>query len=133
LQVLALPDSSMENLFSHLPNLASCLSWARESLETEARYAVYLDRQKLDIARVEKDQAIAIPEDFDYALLSGLSNELRVKLELIRPRTVAEAADIEGITPSALVLISASLRRKSKNVADAAYPKCGSAPQSSAL
>lgn len=120
MQFLALPNARFDHALSHLPDLHSCPDWARELLETEARYAVYLDRQQQDIARVERDQAILIPSDFDYHLLSGLSNELRDKLKSIRPRTLSEANDIEGMTPSALVLISAYLRRQESYSASSA-------------
>lgn len=117
MQVLALPHASFSHLLPQLSSLSDCPDWARELLETEARYAVYLDRQKLDISRVERDQAVIIPQTFDYDLLSGLSNELRSKLKSIRPRTLSEANDIEGMTPSALVLISAYLRRQASHSA----------------
>lgn len=113
MEVLSLPGANLSALFSYDSDLQQCPDWARESLETEAHYAVYLDRQRQDIERVERDQTVLIPADFDYTALKGLSNELRLKFETIRPRSIAEAADIEGMTPSGLVLLSASLRRRS--------------------
>ncbi len=92
-------------------SLLECPDWAREALETDAHYSVYLDRQHAEIDRLKRDGNVIIPDDFSYASLIGLSNELRGKLESIRPRSIAEAGGIEGMTPSALVLLAAVLRR----------------------
>jgi tRNA uridine 5-carboxymethylaminomethyl modification enzyme len=112
LTLLSLPGVGFDNLAAIDEGLVDCPDWTREALETEARYAVYLDRQAADIERLERDRGIAIPEDFLFSGIPGLSGELRTKLESIRPRSVAEAGDIEGMTPSALVLLTALLRKK---------------------
>lgn len=118
--LLSMPDVDFKDLIGIDPELGNCPVWAREALETEARYHVYLDRQRVDIARLERDRAIAIPEGFDFVAVSGLSAELRAKLNSIRPRSLAEVSDIEGITPSALVLLASVLRRQGKGEARAA-------------
>lgn len=120
LTLLSMPDVSFGDLVGIDPELGRCPSWTQEALETEARYHVYLDRQRNDIARLQQDRAIAIPDGFDFATVSGLSAELRAKLNSIRPRSLAAVSDIEGITPSALVLLAALLRRQGKENAHAA-------------
>jgi tRNA uridine 5-carboxymethylaminomethyl modification enzyme len=112
LSLLAMPDIRFEHLVALAPTLAESPPWVCSALETEARYHVYLDRQRKDIARLERERQLSIPEDFDYDSASGLSNELRAKLESIRPRSIAEASEIEGMTPTGLLLLSALLRRR---------------------
>lgn len=118
--LLSMPNVLFADLVGIDTALNDCPPWAREALETEARYHVYLDRQQQDIARLQQDRAIMVPDGFDFGVVSGLSAELRAKLNSIRPRSLAEIADIEGITPSALVLLAAVLRRGRKGDARAA-------------
>jgi tRNA uridine 5-carboxymethylaminomethyl modification enzyme len=80
-------------------------------LETDAKYAVYLDRQAADVAAFRRDQAFEIPEAVDYAAVPGLSTEARQKLAAARPRTIGHAARLDGITPAALTLVAAYVRR----------------------
>ena len=80
-------------------------------IEIDGKYAVYLDRQAKDIEAARRDEAMAIPEALDYRLLPGLSSEIRAKLELIRPRTMAQAGRIEGMTPAAMTLLASKVRR----------------------
>ena len=110
--LLSMPDVNYAGLIPFDETLAACPAWAREALETEARYHVYLDRQRDDIARLKRDHAVQIAPDFDFDSITGLSAEVRDKIKSIRPRSIAEASEIEGITPSALVLLAAVLRRQ---------------------
>jgi tRNA uridine 5-carboxymethylaminomethyl modification enzyme len=82
-----------------------------EQIEIEATYAVYLDRQDADIVSFRKEEARLVPAGLDYAAISGLSSELRQKLELIRPRTIGQAGRIEGMTPAALTLLLVHAKR----------------------
>ena len=82
-----------------------------EQLAIDARYAVYLDRQKADIEAVRRDESLVIPPWVDYAALPGLSAEVRQKLAESRPATIAQAQRLEGMTPAALTLILAKLRQ----------------------
>ena len=88
-----------------------------EQVETDAKYAVYLDRQADDIASFERDQAAAIPDGIDFRGMAGLSNELKEKLIGGRPANLAQAARIDGMTPAALALILAEIRRSGRRVA----------------
>ncbi len=81
-----------------------------EQVEIDAKYAVYLHRQEADIASFRRDEAAELPE-VDYRGLAGISNEIKAKLESIRPRTIGQASRIDGMTPAALALLAAHARR----------------------
>jgi tRNA uridine 5-carboxymethylaminomethyl modification enzyme len=80
-------------------------------LETDAKYAVYLERQAEDVARFRAEEALPIPAALDYGSIPGLSLELRHKLGAVRPRTLGHAHRIEGMTPAALALVALHARR----------------------
>jgi tRNA uridine 5-carboxymethylaminomethyl modification enzyme len=86
-------------------------------LEINAKYAVYLDRQAADVAAFQRDEALVLPEGLDYAAIPGLSNEARHKLTTATPRTIGQAGRIDGITPAALTLLAAYLRRSGHRAA----------------
>jgi tRNA uridine 5-carboxymethylaminomethyl modification enzyme len=109
--LLALPDASIDSLRRIWPELGAIGGKIAQQIEIDAKYAVYLDRQAKDIDAARRDEALAIPENLDYRLLPGLSNEVRAKLELIRPRTMAQAGRIEGMTPAAMTLLASKVRR----------------------
>lgn len=111
MELLALEGVSISDLAIFDSDMKLCPAPIAEKLEIEARYAVYLDRQQRDIDRLNRDRDIVIPDDFDFRAHSGLSGEIRSKLHESRPRSLAEAGAIEGVTPSALVLLSALLQR----------------------
>lgn len=90
--------------------LASAEPDLLEQLCADALYDQYTDRQARDAALLRKEEGVAIPFDFRYELLSGLSNELKSKLVAAKPATIAGAGKIEGMTPAALTLILASIR-----------------------
>ena len=105
--LLAYPDIDMESLINVWPELNDVEAKIRELLEIESGYAVYLARQESDISAIQKDEMRPIPDDFDYGQLSGLSNELRQKLEKVRPANIGQASRMEGMTPAALTLLLA--------------------------
>jgi tRNA uridine 5-carboxymethylaminomethyl modification enzyme len=84
-------------------------------LEIQSKYAGYIERQHLDIARLQKHESTLLPDDFDYTLVSGLSNEVVQKLTQIRPKTMGQAGRISGITPAALSLLLVSLKKQQMN------------------
>ena len=86
-------------------------------LATDALYQQYTQRQERDAEMLRKEEAVRIPENFDYAAISGLSNELKAKLQLFRPQTLAAAGHIEGMTPAALTLILALIRAEQRRSA----------------
>ena len=71
-------------------------------------------RQAADVESYRRDESLVLPDDIDYATLPGLSNEVRHKLQAQRPRTVGQAGRIDGITPAALTLLVAHLRRQDR-------------------
>ncbi|MBN9250064.1 MAG: tRNA uridine-5-carboxymethylaminomethyl(34) synthesis enzyme MnmG, partial [Mesorhizobium sp.] len=89
------------------PEFASIDSKTAEALETESKYAVYLDRQKVDVERMRHEEARLIPTDIDFSQVAGLSNELKQKMKQRTPRSIAEAQRVDGMTPAALAIIVA--------------------------
>ena len=77
----------------------------------------YLDRQDADIRAFRRDEALKIPNDLDFSNISGLSNEAKTKLEEGRPATLAAASRISGITPAALTVLLAYVKRSNIRLA----------------
>jgi tRNA uridine 5-carboxymethylaminomethyl modification enzyme len=109
--LLSLPGVSMSMLSAIWPELWAIPAFTAERLQVDARYSVYLDRQEASILAFKKDEAAAIPAAIDFAAIAGLSNEVRQKLERHRPATLAQAARIDGVTPAALMLLLAHIRK----------------------
>jgi tRNA uridine 5-carboxymethylaminomethyl modification enzyme len=86
--------------------LSSAVRNDLKSVETEIKYAGYLQQQERAIERLKKAEQRSIPEWFDYASVSGLSREMKEKLERVRPRTIAQASRIPGVTPAAVSLVN---------------------------
>jgi tRNA uridine 5-carboxymethylaminomethyl modification enzyme len=80
------------------------------AVETEIKFAGYLEQQKKSIAKLKAAEGVAIPEWIDYGIISGLSREMREKLERVRPVTIGQASRIPGVTPAALGLVHVSIR-----------------------
>jgi len=114
-QVLAFPDVTIDQLAALVPGLGELDPIIREQIARDALYAQYLDRQTNEIETLYRGGTTEIPRDFDYAGLSGLSSELRQKLERRVPETMAQAGRIEGMTPAALLLVLAHLRKKQRD------------------
>ncbi len=112
--LLAYPDVDLPKLAGIWPELGDLDRVTREQVEIEASYDVYLQRQDRDIAAVRRDEALSIPEDMEYRGISGLSNELAQKLETTRPVSIGQAGRIEGMTPAALTLLLAHVRRRNR-------------------
>ncbi|WP_435257096.1 tRNA uridine-5-carboxymethylaminomethyl(34) synthesis enzyme MnmG [Thioclava sp. FR2] len=100
-----------EDLAKLVPDLAGFEPEIVEQLLYDAMYAPYIARQRAEIERMQGSGSAQIPGDLDYGRISGLSNELRSKLERLKPATVADAGRIEGMTPAALALIHANVVR----------------------
>ena len=83
-----------------------------QQLEIQARYSGYIERQTHEIARQRKHATMALPEDFDYGQVAGLSNEVREKLERIRPSSIGQASRISGMTPAAISLLLIHLKKR---------------------
>ncbi|WP_342360114.1 tRNA uridine-5-carboxymethylaminomethyl(34) synthesis enzyme MnmG [Terrarubrum flagellatum] len=118
-ELLSRPGIDLSRLIEVWPELAAIPDSIRPRIEHDAIYASYVDRQRADIEAFRDDEGLELLENFDFSRLSGLSNEVRQKLELIRPRTVGQAGRIEGITPAALLLLAAAARRNAPRPAQA--------------
>jgi tRNA uridine 5-carboxymethylaminomethyl modification enzyme len=110
-ELLSYPDISTHELAAIWPQLGNLAPKIAEQLEIDAKYDVYLTRQAADVESYRRDEAVALADDFDYAALAGLSNEVKQKLSTHRPRTIGQAARIDGVTPAALTLLVAHVRR----------------------
>jgi len=108
--LLSFPDVDFARLATIWPQLGAIDAATAAQIEIDARYAVYLDRQKADIDSWRKDERLTLPAELDYAAIAGLSSELRDKLAFLRPRTIGQAQRIEGMTPAALTLLAARAR-----------------------
>jgi tRNA uridine 5-carboxymethylaminomethyl modification enzyme len=116
-EILSFPDVSFDALRAIAPALAEVSDATAAQVEIDAKYAVYLDRQAADISAFQRDEVLAIPTDLNYAALAGLSTEIRTRLERVRPETLGQAARIEGVTPTALTLLAAHVRKPRRVVA----------------
>lgn len=111
-QVLSLPEVFISDLETIEPKLLSLNAETKTQLKNDALYATYVERQRVDAELLKRDEYRAIPSDFDYGLLEGLSNELKFKLRTVRPSNLAQAGRIEGMTPAAMALILSRLNRQ---------------------
>jgi tRNA uridine 5-carboxymethylaminomethyl modification enzyme len=114
MDILAYPDLGFADVVRVWPEFGGIRPEIAQQLEVEAKYAVYLDRQAADVAAYRRDEALELPEALDFSRMSALSMEVRQKLRSIRPRTIGQAGRIDGITPAALTLLAAHVRRGEK-------------------
>jgi tRNA uridine 5-carboxymethylaminomethyl modification enzyme len=114
IEFLAQPEVDFAALARIWPELSALEPEIVEQLEIDARYAGYLGRQEADILAFRRDEARTLPGWLDYAAVAGLSNEVRHKLESIRPATLGQAARIEGVTAAALTLVLAHVKAGQK-------------------
>jgi len=118
-ELLSHPNVGIADLARIWPRLGDFPPKIAEQLETDAKYAVYLERQAADIASYRRDESLELPAEIDYARIKGLSNEARQKLIAIRPRTIGQAGRIDGMTPAALTLLVAHVRRGARGAKSA--------------
>jgi tRNA uridine 5-carboxymethylaminomethyl modification enzyme len=113
-ELLSYPNVTICDLAKIWPRFGELAPKIAEQIEIDAKYDVYLSRQAADIAAYRRDESFKLPDDFDYAALPGLSNEMKQKLQTHRPRTIGHASRIDGVTPAALTLLVAHVRRGKK-------------------
>jgi tRNA uridine 5-carboxymethylaminomethyl modification enzyme len=111
-QLLTHPEITLDDLARVWPEIADWPGFAREQIEIDAAYHGYLDRQDADVAQFRREEDLRLPADLDYALLGGLSHEVREKLSAVAPLTLGQAARIEGVTPGAITALLAHVRRR---------------------
>ena len=100
-------------------HLSSAVRNELKSVETEIKYAGYLDQQQKAIERLKKAEQRNIPEWFDYARVSGLSREMKEKLQHVRPQTLGQASRIPGVTPAAVSLVNVYIEIQARQIQQA--------------
>jgi len=110
---LAYPEGGWAEIRSIWPELSAIDPAIAIHLEIDAKYDVYLKRQTADVDAFRRDEGLILG-DIDYSTVPGLSNEARSKLEAARPRTVGQAGRLDGLTPAALGILAAYLRREAR-------------------
>jgi tRNA uridine 5-carboxymethylaminomethyl modification enzyme len=118
--LLTFPDVNFESLTGVWPDLADIGSEIRTTLEIEAKYAHYLERQRADVEAYRRDEDLLLPPDLEYHGIPGLSNEASQKLAALLPETLGQAGRIPGMTPAALMVLLRHVRRGPKKSVSAA-------------
>jgi tRNA uridine 5-carboxymethylaminomethyl modification enzyme len=116
--LLRMPDFEFDSLPSDIRQLATREVW--ELVETDLKYAGYVQRQAAQNAKLVRDRARPIPPDIDYEMISGLRRETRQKLSAIRPPSLGHAAQVSGITPADVSIISIWLQKRKLTQSNAA-------------
>ena len=109
--ILSREGVTFDNIRSIWPELPNASRDEEEQLEISAHYSGYLDKQEADIIAFRKDENLLIPENINYDKLSGLSNEVKSKFRLIKPKTLGQALRIDGITPAAVYILLSHVKR----------------------
>jgi tRNA uridine 5-carboxymethylaminomethyl modification enzyme len=111
-ELLSHPAIAIADLARIWPAFGEIDHKVAEQIEIDAKYEVYLSRQAADVESYRRDESLILADDIDYETLPGLSNEARHKLQMHRPRTIGHAGRIDGMTPAALTLLVAHIRRQ---------------------
>ena len=111
LSVMAFPDVTLNQIMRLVPEFAGFSPEIQKQVANDALYAQYVSRQQGEALALRQEESALIPEDFVYERLPGLSAELAVKLGRLRPTNMAQASRVEGMTPAALTLLLAHIRK----------------------
>ena len=111
-ELLRYPDISWGDIEKIWPELSDVGDVVREQIEIDALYAGYLARQMAEIEAFRKDEALKLPTRLEYKDIGGLSNEVRQKLELVKPETLGAASRIPGVTPAAVMALLRHVKKK---------------------
>ena len=111
LDVIGQRNVSMAKIRQIFPSIPSHEMSVDNQVVIDAHYAGYLSRQSQDIKSFKNDEAVTIPSNFNYDALSGLSNELKSKLVVVRPKTLGQAIRIDGMTPSAIIILLSRIKK----------------------
>ena len=112
-QILGQKDVYISKLREIWPEIIKYSDEIDEQIEINAHYRGYLVRQKADILAFKRDENLVIPKNIDYDCLSGLSNEVKSKFKVVKPKTMGQALRIDGITPAAVYILLSFVKRKS--------------------
>ena len=104
--------TNLRKIWSKIPKASKA---EEEQIEISAHYSGYMGKQEADIIAFRKDENLNIPENIDYSKLSGLSNEVKTKFKLIRPKTLGQALRIDGITPAAAYILLSHVKKGIKS------------------
>jgi len=115
-EILSRDGVTFKKLRSIWNTIPSASRIEEEQIEISAHYSGYLEKQEADIVTFRKDENLIIPEDIDYTKLSGLSNEVKSKFKLIRPKTLGQALRIDGITPAAAYILLSHVKKGAKKL-----------------
>ena len=113
-EYLSYKEIGLNALSAIWPEVSDISEEIGTQVEIEALYSSYLERQAEDVAALRRDEDLMIPADLDYSGIGGLSNEVRQKLESVRPSTLGQAGRIEGVTPGALTALLGYVKRRKK-------------------
>ena len=100
--------SHVRNIWANIPYYGQLID---EQVEINAHYSGYLPKQESDIKTFKKDEGLIIPNDIDYDSFSGLSNEVKSKLKIVRPKTLGQALRIDGVTPAAAIILLGAIKK----------------------
>jgi tRNA uridine 5-carboxymethylaminomethyl modification enzyme len=114
LQILGMKNVQLDHLRKVWADIPQYGHYVDEQVEINAHYSGYLSKQESDIKTFKKDESLVIPNEIDYDSFSGLSNEVKSKLKLIRPKTLGQALRIDGVTPAAAIILLGAIK-KTKN------------------
>lgn len=115
LECLEIPSVQWSDLASLFPQISPDPDLIAQ-VKRDAQYRNYIERQKRDVEALKRDETVSIPVGFDYDLIEGLSNEIKGKLISNQPKTLAQAARIEGVTPAALLLVLSRVKAAARAV-----------------
>ncbi len=116
LEILSLKNIKLRHLRDIWADIPHYERYIDEQVEINAHYSGYLSKQEDDIKTFKKDESLVIPEDINYESFSGLSNEVKSKLKLIKPKTLGQALRIDGITPAAGIILLGAIKRSKYKV-----------------
>ena len=111
-ELLKRPELDYADVDAVAPSESAITEAVAEQVTIQLKYSGYIDRQQQDIDRLQRHEAMVIPEDIDFDQVEGLSNEIRQKLGEIRPSNLARAGRIPGVTPAALSLLLVHLKKR---------------------
>ena len=111
LEIMGQRKVNMAKIRQAFNNIPQFPSFIENQVVTDAHYMGYLERQDKDIESFKKDESVIIPDGIDYEKLSGLSNEVKVKLLKVKPKTLGQAIRIDGVTPAAIIILLSHIKK----------------------
>ncbi len=116
--LLRRPEVDIREFKKTIPELKDLSEDILSEIETEVKYSGYIEKQKREVERFKRLERMSLPEDLDYSEIPGLSNEVKEKLNKVRPRSIGQALRIPGITPAAISCIQIYLKKKGRKISE---------------